>query len=140
MIAKEANSYVTVDKLSGDLVYNYAGMLAADRVTIEGAAACSRHLTDPGYMSRKFKSFERINSILEINGSFHSCNSCKRLGTSRLHELHESKIPFVSRIEFIRSKLSNYFPHVSGVISLRAAFLLPPGNRLSPPDLDLEFL
>ena len=28
----------------------------------------------------------------------------KRLGTSRLHELHESKFPFVSRHEFIRSK------------------------------------
>ena len=44
------------------------------------------------------------------------CNSCKRLGTSRLHELHESKFPFVSRIEFIRSKLSNFSAHVSVVI------------------------
>ena len=35
----------------------------------------------------------------ESNGSFDSCNSC-----SRLHELDESKLPFVSRIEFIRSK------------------------------------
>ena len=43
-----------------------------------------------------------------------SCNSCKRLGTSRLHELHESKFPFVSRIEFIRSKLSNFSAHVYG--------------------------
>ena len=32
--------------------------------------------------------------------------------TSRLHELHESKFPFVSRIEFIRSKLSNFSAHV----------------------------
>ena len=51
----------------------------------------------------------------ETNGNFDSCNSCKRLGTSRLHELHESKFPFVSRIEFIRSKLSNFSAHVSGV-------------------------
>ena len=29
--------------------------------------------------------------------SFDSCNSCKRLETSRLHELHESKLLFVSR-------------------------------------------
>ena len=29
--------------------------------------------------------------------------------------LHESKFPFVSRIEFIRSKLSNFSAHVSGV-------------------------
>ena len=31
------------------------------------------------------------------------------------HELHESKLPFVSRIEFIRSKLSIFSAHVSGV-------------------------
>ena len=30
----------------------------------------------------------------------------KLLGTSCLHELHESKLPFVPRIEFIHSKLS----------------------------------
>ena len=57
---------------------------------------------------KKSKSFERINSIRETNGSFDSYNSCKRLVSSRLHELHESKLPFVSRIEFIRSKLSNF--------------------------------
>ena len=49
------------------------------------------------------------------NGNFDQCNSCKRLGTSRLHELHQSKFPFVSRIEFIRSKLSNFSAHVSGI-------------------------
>ena len=38
-----------------------------------------------------------------------TCNSCKRLVPSRLHELHESKFPFVSRIEFIRWKLSDFF-------------------------------
>ena len=51
----------------------------------------------------------------ETNGNFDSCNSCRRLVPSRLHELHESKFPFVSRIEFIRSKLSNFSAHVSGV-------------------------
>ena len=51
----------------------------------------------------------------ETNGNFDSCNSCKRLVPSRLHELHESKFPFVSRIEFIRSKLSNFSAHVYGV-------------------------
>ena len=65
--------------------------------------------------AEKFESFERINSIRETNGNFYSCNSCKRLGTSRLHELHESKFLFVSRIEFIRSKLSNFSAHVYGV-------------------------
>ena len=39
---------------------------------------------------------------------------------SKLHDLHtymthEPKFPFVSRIEFIRSKLSNFSAHVSGV-------------------------
>ena len=33
---------------------------------------------------------------------------------SRLHELHESKLLVVSRIEFICSKLSNFSTHVSG--------------------------
>ena len=37
------------------------------------------------------------------------------VGTNRLHELHESKFPFVSGIEFIRSKLSNFSAHVYGV-------------------------
>ena len=55
----------------------------------------------------------------ETNGNFDSCNSCKRLGTSRLHEWHESKFPFVSRIEFIRSKLSNFSAHVYGVTGSR---------------------
>ena len=44
----------------------------------------------------------------ETNGNFDSCNSCKRLVPSRLQELHESKFPFVSRMEFIRSKLPSF--------------------------------
>ena len=36
--------------------------------------------------------------------------------TGALHELRESKFPFVSRIEFIRSKLPNFSAHVFGVI------------------------
>ena len=44
---------------------------------------CALSNSDPGYMSRKFESFERINSIRETNGNFDSFNSCKRLGTSR---------------------------------------------------------
>ena len=61
----------------------------------------------------KLESFERINSIRETNGNFDAYNSCKRLIPSRLHELHETKFPFASRIEFIRSKLSNLSAHVS---------------------------
>ena len=66
-------------------------------------------------MSKKrIENFERINSIRETNGNFDSCKSCKRLVLNRLHELHESKLSFVSRIEFIRSKLSNFSAHVYG--------------------------
>ena len=54
------------------------------------------------------------------NGNFDSCNSCKRLVPSRLHELYESKFPFVTRIEIIRSKLSNFSAHVYGVAYRRA--------------------
>ena len=62
---------------------------------------------DPVYMSRKIRKFR--------TDKFDTCNSCKRLVPSRLHELHESKFPFVSRIEFIRSKLSNFSAHVYGI-------------------------
>ena len=54
---------------------------------------------------------------MKQNGNFDSCNSCERLVPSRLHELHESKFPFVSRIEFIRSKLSNFSAHVYEVVT-----------------------
>ena len=60
----------------------------------------------------------------------HTHTGHKRLGTSRLHELHESEFPFVSRIEFIRSKVSNFSAHVSGVTDTAPALcrgrLLPP--------------
>ena len=69
----------------------------------------------PYTWAEKFESFERINSIRETNGNFDSCYSCEWLVPSRLHELHESKFPFVSRIEFIRSKLSDFSAHVYGV-------------------------
>ena len=84
--------------------------------------------------AEKFESFERINSIRETNGNFDSCNSCKRLVLSRLHELHESKFPFVSRIEFIRSKLSNFSAHVSGVIGAcrRSRHRAANSQRLRP--------
>ena len=86
-------------------------------------------VTDPVYMSRKIRKFrtdkfryvkqtEILTHATHVNGWFpavYPCNSCKWLVPSRLHELHESKFPFVSRIEFIRSKLSNFSAHVYGV-------------------------
>ena len=47
---------------------------------------------------------------------------------SGLHELLASKCPFVSRIEFARSKLSYFSAHVSAVCLLSAA---GPGARLA---------
>ena len=85
----------------------------------------------PYTWAEKFESFERINSIRETDGNFDSCNSCKRLGTSRLHELHELKFPFVSRIEFIRSKLSNLSAHVYGVT---VSVITRPGHRPAKAD------
>ena len=78
-------------------------------------------------MSRKIRKFrtEKFDACNKRN--FDSCNSCKRLRTSRLHELHESKFMFVSRIEFIHSKLSNLSAHVSGAITTAAGDYSPHG-------------
>ena len=84
--------------------------------------------TDAGYMSRKIESLERINSRRETNENFDQRNSCKRLGTSCLHELHESKFSFVSRIEFIdASILSNCSAHVSGATHAPSHWPAPAG-------------
>ena len=47
----------------------------------------------------------------ETNRSFESLSSCKRLGPNRPPE---SKLPFVSLVEFIHYKLSFSFAHVNG--------------------------
>ena len=83
---------------------------------------------DPGYMTRKIRKFQRINSIRETNGNFDSCNSCKRLGTSRLHELHESKFPFVSRIEFIRWNFRIFLVMYPGSVWEDTGATHPPGQ------------
>ena len=99
-----------------------AGCLIAD-APLPAAMALT-----PDTLAEKFESFQRINSIRETNGNFDSCNSCKRLVPSRLHELHESKFPFVSRIKFIRLKLSNFSAHVSGAsVALISPVAAPSG-------------
>ena len=40
----------------------------------------------------------------------------KLLEPSRLHELHESKLPFVSLAEFIRSENSFLFARITGLL------------------------
>ena len=90
-------------------------IISYNRAAVSPVTQRKHESATPYTWAEKFESFERINSIRETNGNFDSCNSCERLGTSRSHELHESKFPFVSRIEFIRSKLSNFSAHVYGV-------------------------
>ena len=46
--------------------------------------------------------------------NFYLGNSWKLLNHSCLHELHESKLPFISLTEFIRCKLSIFFAHIMG--------------------------
>ena len=70
----------------------------------------------PGYMRRKFRKFRtdkfdtrNKQKLLLMQQTFlteflteQSFDSCKRLAPSRfIHELHDSKFPFASRIEFI---------------------------------------
>ena len=69
-----------------------------------------------GINIRKFRT-DKFDSV--TNENFDSCNSlCKRLGTSRLQELHESKFPFVSRIKFICLKLSIFLLMYPGSTTL----------------------
>ena len=98
------------------LIYWVAVPTVCCRVSLIPAWWGRRHRLWPRIHEQKnFESFERIDSIRETSESFYSYNSWKRLIPSRLHELHESKLTFVSRIEFIRSKLSIFSAHVSGV-------------------------
>ena len=62
-------------------------------VASRAPARAARHWSQI-HEQKKIESFQRINSISETNGNFDSCNSCKRLVLTRLHELHESKLPF----------------------------------------------
>ena len=88
---------------------------SSDRLNWPAAAACSP-AADPGdgsgSESHRLRIHEQQNSKVsngkiryvkqtEILTRAGSCNSCKRVRTSRFHELHESKFPFVLRIEFI---------------------------------------
>ena len=60
-----------------------------------------------------------------MDNGWDSCNSCKRLGISRLHELHESKYSSVSGERFCGGRLSRKTPMLCGtaaVSSTRAKY------------------
>ena len=64
----------------------------------------------------------------------------KRLVPSRLHELHESKFPFVSRIEFISSKLSIFLlMYLGSIVPVRTragSARIGPARRLRSAGTD----
>ena len=95
---------------------------------------------DPVYMSRKNRKFRTEKFDTEINGNFDSCNSCKRLGTSRLHELHEPKFPFVSRIEFIRWNFRIFLLMYTGSILTGVMAALSQSARWPPLKLHSPFV
>ena len=97
---------------AGAAVYCRAAVTSEHRAVPAACPATMTYTPDTG--AENFESFERINSIRVTNGNSGSCNSCQRLGTRGLHELHELEFPFVTRIEYIRWKLSIFFAHVSG--------------------------
>ena len=101
--------------------------------TAKMAAAGRARITDRGYMSRKIQTFR--------TDKFDTWNKRKfwvmqlmltAAGTSHLHELHESKFPFVSHIEFICSKLSNFAAHVSGITLCRQLGVTDCGHAQQP--------
>ena len=81
---------------------------------VSSAVADHALISDPGYIAEKFESSERINSIRETNGI---CDSCYLNVNGWEPADYMSSMTryllFVSRIEFIRSKLSNFAAHVS---------------------------
>ena len=107
-------SYLTRDARTNLSPSLSAGQSARSGGCLLSSSAPLASVTDRGYMSRKLRKL-RINSMHETNENFDSYNSCKWLVLSRIHELHESKMSFVSRIEFIGSKLSKFSAHVSAV-------------------------
>ena len=83
------------------------------------------HTVIPDIWAEKFGSFEWINSIHEQTQVSNHVNGWE---PNRLHvELHESKLSFASRIEFIHSKLS-FFPLMYPGIVSAAEIVTPPAS------------
>ena len=69
-------------------------------------------LTDPGYMSRKFRKLRTDKFDRETNGNFDSCSSCKR-------PVYMSYMSKIFRV-FLKSNLS--------VLNFRICLLMYPGS------------
>ena len=70
------------------------------------------------------KNSKVLNGQIRYDKQTEVLTHATHVGTSRLHKLHESKLPCVSRIAFIRSKLSNVSAYVSGVTDFCSCALL----------------
>ena len=86
---------VPVSLFFGDLIIEHHSLILTNHEMLRNKNAQASdvmygHAASPisDAWAEKFESLERINSIRETNEIFDSCNSCIRLGTSRLHELH----------------------------------------------------
>ena len=98
---------------------------AGDPVSQRGGGSGCR--SDPGYMSRKNQKFWTDKFDTWNKQKFWFMNSCKRLGTSRLHELHKSKLLFVSRIESVQNFRFFLLMYPGSVSHIPAR--LPPQTR-----------
>ena len=88
-------------------------------------SVCSPHADHSVTWEEKWKSRLWINSIRETNEVFDSCRSCKLLGPSRLHKLHQPRVSnlFVLGLRF--------FLTCSRVYSLTAV-IFSGADRLCP--------
>ena len=67
-------------------------------------------------MSKEIGKFRTDKFDVKQTEGLTRLNSCKRMVSRRLRELHQFILPFVSHIEFIRSRLSICSAHVSWAI------------------------
>ena len=112
--------------------HNTGGLSAADQPAL--AETVPTRVGDPAYRSRKIRKFRQITgngwepavSLLFFYFVAFVAFFVSLLFFYFVAELHESKFPFVSRIEFIRSKLSNCSAHVSGAGVGRGSDVLSP--------------
>ena len=66
--------------------------------------------------AEKLDSLDRMKSIRETNGSFDSCNSCKRLGTALLFgEIKEKNLFHVSNISSVLNFRFFLLPYLGSV-------------------------
>ena len=124
---------------------NGGSFVTALEAAADGLRPRAARSATPDTRAENVGSLEWINSIRETNGSFDSCNPTVSRQMKNVNHERESNLPFVSRIEFIRFKLTNFSAHVSGaerppvsVIGPSRRQTLPGPSKTAgrPPRLD----